>query len=65
LKLSELDSCGYSREGFPPHVKSPIIWGHKGNVEFPLCYLTRPKSVSLEDWNDFLDGFSFTLKKGI
>jgi len=32
MTKSEIESCSFSREGFLPHVKSPIIWGIKGNA---------------------------------
>lgn len=60
--LSEFDSCSFSRNGLKPLVKSPTIWGHKGNVTLPLCYLMKPKYMSDAEWDDFLDGFSFELK---
>jgi hypothetical protein len=63
MKISEIESCSFSRDGFPPHVKSPIIWGDKGNTSSPLCYLTKPKSMSKEDWEEFLDKFDFTLRR--
>jgi hypothetical protein len=63
MQINEIEAISYSRNGFLPHVKSPVIWGHKGNCLTPLCYLTKPKSVTVEEWNQFLDGFSFELKK--
>jgi len=63
MKLSEIDSCSFSRGGFPPYVKSPVIWGIIGSRAEPLCYLTKPKSVGAEDWEEFLDGFTFELKR--
>ena len=63
MKISEIDSYSFSRKGFSPHVKSPIIWANKGNTMWPLCYLTKPKSMSKEDWEEFLDKFDFTLRR--
>jgi hypothetical protein len=63
MLLSEIEGCSFSRDGFKPHVKSPVIWGHKGCECFPLCYLTKPKYMTDIEWNSFLDGFNFTLKK--
>jgi len=60
----EIQSVSFSREGFKPYVKSPVIWRHHdGNHLSPLCYLTKPKSVSKEDWEWFLDRFDFTITK--
>lgn len=65
MKMSEIEAVSFSRNGFKPHVKSPIIWGHKGGAIYPLCYLTKPRSVSDDEWELFLDGFSFTVKKAV
>jgi len=62
--LENLDSYSYSRNGFKPwRMKNPIIWGNKGEASFPLCYLHKPRGLSDEDWNNFLDGFSFNLRR--
>lgn len=61
--LSDIEACSFSREGFKGHIKSPVIWGHKGSTVFPLCYLKKPSYMSDVEWNDFLDGFTFELKK--
>ncbi len=58
----KIDSLSYSKDGFKPHVKSPIIWANTARGSFPLCYLTKPKSLPDADWKEFLDGFEFTLK---
>jgi hypothetical protein len=63
MKVSEIEEIQYSRNGFKPHVKSPIIWGRKGGMISPLCYLTKPKSVTVEDWYEFLDAFRFEIMK--
>lgn len=63
MDIKNVEACSFSRDGFKPHVKAPVIWGHKGNTIFPLCYLQKPKSMSQSDWNSFLDGFSFEIKK--
>lgn len=61
MNLSEIEQYSFSPEGFKPHVKSPIIWGHKGNTLFPLCYLTKPKSVPDELWQELVAQISFTI----
>lgn len=58
MKMSELDSCSYSRYGLKTYIKSPVIFGEKGVNVFPLCYLTKPRHLSDEEWNDFLDWFN-------
>lgn len=63
MKFQEIEQVSFSRLGFSPHVKSPIIWGHKGSIITPLLYLTKPKSVSVEDWNEFLDHFTWSVSK--
>lgn len=60
--LAELDSFSVSRDGFPPHIKSPVIWGNKGARAFPLCYLQRPKSVDDATWRQFLDSLHIELR---
>jgi hypothetical protein len=63
MNLSEVESISFSRDGFKPHVKSPIIWGNKGCEAFPLCYLTKPKWMPKEMWEEFLDNFTFEIRK--
>jgi hypothetical protein len=63
MDVNDIDSVSFSRDGFPPHVKSPIIWGNKGSIAAPLCYLTQPKSMGEKEWNDFLDGFHFEIRR--
>ena len=63
MKLSDVESISYSRGGFQPHVKSPIIWGGKGCEEFPLCYLHKPKWMPIEMWEEFLDAFTFEIRR--
>lgn len=63
IDFSKIDKVSFSRDGFKPHVKSPIIWGIKGCNQFPLCYLTKPKGLNEKEWNDFLDRFDFQVKK--
>ena len=66
MSISEhmtFDSVSFSRDGFKLHVKSPVIWGNTGSALWPLCYLHRPKWMSDDDWNNFLDRFDFTIKK--
>jgi len=62
MNIKDIDSVSFSRNGFLPHVKSPIVWGNKGNGSEPLCYLTKPKCMSVEEWSLFLDNFNFTVK---
>ncbi len=61
--MKNIESVSFSREGFKPHVKSPIIWGHWGSVIAPLCYLTKPKWMPKEEWDIFLDKFDWSLKQ--
>ena len=61
MKMKEIESVSFSRNGFLPHVKSPIIWGHIGSLSFPLCYLTKPKSMTQEEFDEFLDNFTFKI----
>ena len=65
MTVNDLDSFEFSRNGFLPHVKSPIIWGNIKSGAFPLCYLTKPKSLSDDEWNNFLDHFTFSISKDV
>jgi hypothetical protein len=62
MLLSEVEKCSFNPNGFPPHVKSPIIWGYIGNNMFPLCYLTKPKSLDKQVWDQFIAGINFDVK---
>jgi len=63
MTISELDGCSFSRDGLKGRVKSPIIWGLKGSIMFPLCYLRKPSSLDDREWEEFLDCFKFELKE--
>jgi len=65
MNVDDIQSCSYSRGGFPPRVTSPVIWGmaESGSVMFPLCYLRKPRGTGKEDWNKFLDRFTFEIMK--
>lgn len=47
-----------------PFVKSPAICLWKGNTEYPICYLRKPKWVSQELFDRFLEAISISVKKG-
>jgi hypothetical protein len=63
MKMSEIELVSFSRDGFLSYVKSPTIWGYIGTAAFPLCYLTKPKSLTAEEWAEFLDNFSYKITK--
>jgi len=46
----------------PPHIKSPVIFANIGDTAIPICYLTKPKTLSLEDWKQFLNRFYFEIR---
>ena len=64
MQLEKIRSCSISKNGFLPHVKSPIIWGNFEDAAYPLCYLTKPKSMSKENFEKFINAFEFTLTLG-
>ena len=61
--IETLDHIDYSRDGFKPFVKSPVIWASDGHAATPLCYLRKPKHLSEVDWNKFLDCFEFEINR--
>ena len=53
--MSKLDvDCIYIYKGkddvFNRHSNRISIWGNKKNTIFPLVYITKPKGLSLENW---------------
>lgn len=46
-------------------IKSGIVWGHSNetNSTFPLFYISKPKSVSQEDFELLLDKIDITIRK--
>ena len=62
MKFSEIDSLELLKNGLPPVIKSPAILANFGSIAVPICYLKKPRSVSAEDWKQFLDGFHFELR---
>jgi len=63
FNFDEIESVSFSRKGWAGRVKSPIIWAVDGGGYWPICYLTKPRYVSDENFNKFLDGFTFEIKK--
>jgi hypothetical protein len=48
-------------------IKSGIVWGHsnKTNLISPLLYISKPKSISLEEYQELLDMIDIHfIKKG-
>jgi len=62
MRFNEIESVEFLRDGLPPHIKSPVIFANIGDTAIPICYLTKPKTLSLEDWQQFLDSFHFELR---
>ncbi len=46
-------------------IKSGIIWGHRidKNAIFPLLYISKPKGISQEDFEELLDKIVINFKK--
>jgi hypothetical protein len=46
-------------------IKSAIVWGNSSetNSTFPLFYISKPKSVSQEDFELLLDKIDITIRK--
>lgn len=46
-------------------IKSGIVWGHSknSNSSFPLLYISKPKSISQEDFELLLDKISISISR--
>jgi hypothetical protein len=46
-------------------IKSAIVWGHSNetNSTFPLFYISKPRSVSQEDFDLMLDKIDIIIRK--
>ena len=46
-------------------IKSAIVWGYskEGSTTFPLFYISKPKSVSQEDFELLLDKIDIIIRK--
>jgi hypothetical protein len=46
-------------------IKSAIVWGHSNetNSIFPLVYISKPRSISQEDFELLLDKIDITIRK--
>lgn len=46
-------------------VKSGIVWGHSKDTNsiFPMLYISKPKSISQEDFNLLLDKIEINMNK--
>ena len=62
MRFNEIESVEFLRDGLPPHIKSPVIFANIGDTAIPICYLTKPKTLSLEDWKQFLNRFYFEIR---
>lgn len=65
-KESILDKIGYYEfDRNRSHIfgiKSAIVWGHEFGRSFPLLYISKPKSVSQEDFEAMLERLEITFK---
>ena len=45
-------------------IKSAILWGHSKctNSTFPLLYISKPKHITQEEYEDLLDRLEINLK---
>lgn len=60
-KLDTMKSYSISPNGLEGLVKSPIIYGHWGNVISPLAYIQKPKLVSDEDFKRVVEAIELHL----
>jgi len=62
--LSTIESFEYdkNREWYFGR-KSAIVWGRFMNEQFPLFYITKPKNISEDDFNEILDCLDITIKR--
>jgi len=46
-------------------IKSGIVWGHsnKSNSSFPMLYISKPKSISQEDFELLLDKIDISISE--
>ena len=42
--------------------KSAIIWGHEPGVMYPILYLSKPKHISQEDFEEILNKLEINIK---
>lgn len=61
--LKELQSFEFDRNKSKVFgIKSAIIWGHhKNGGSYPLLYITKPKHVTQEEYEEILDGLNIQL----
>lgn len=46
-------------------IKSAILWGHssENNSMFPLLYISKPRSVSQEDFEELIEKLDLTMRR--
>ncbi len=46
-------------------IKSGIVWGHsnKSNSSFPMLYISKPKSISQEDFELLLEKIDISIRQ--
>jgi len=46
-------------------IKSAIIWGHcrRPKSIFPVLYISKPRSISPEEFEELLDGIEIVLRR--
>ena len=59
----DLDAYSVSKEPMDGIVKSPTIWGHKGNSVFPIAYLRKPKHISAGEWKEVVNSIRIKMKR--
>lgn len=62
--INQLDRICYDKnEDKIFGIKSAILWGIRGNNQFPLLYFSKPKSISEEDYKEILDNLQISMTK--
>ena len=63
--LNEIRAIEYDRNRTKLFgIKSGIVWGHrKEGGSFPLLYISKPKHVSQEDFEEILNKLDISIRK--
>ena len=62
MKIRELRSISVTREGGTLGIKSGIVWGNRKGVAAPVMYLTKPRHMEQEVFDEYLKAIKISFK---
>lgn len=62
-KIDSISICKGRNDIFNRHSDRISIWGNENSKMYPLVYITKPKGLSLKDWQIIKEKLQISLLK--